>query len=282
MNVKLTLTEQLMYSTIRIECELGGGILSTGTGFLFKFLEDGDSWVPVIVTNKHVVKGAINGSFRFTLSDENGNPLNNNHHIFKFNNFESLWIMHPDPQVDLCIMPIAPIVTLAYDKGVKLFFVTLDKSIIPSQEEINELTAMEEIVMIGYPNGIWDSVNNLPIFRKGITATHPRINYEGKDEFMIDAACFPGSSGSPVVLLNIGSYPMRNGGIGVGSRLMLLGVLYAGPQHTATGEIKVMNIPVRQEPISISRIPNNLGLVIKSNKLMDFEEILRNMEQKSL
>ncbi len=44
--------------------------------------------------------------------------------------------------------------------------------------------------MIGYPNGIWDEANNMPIIRRGITATHPNFNYNGKPEFMIDAACF--------------------------------------------------------------------------------------------
>ena len=39
MESNLTITEQLMYSTIRIECDLGGGAISTGTGFLFRFLE---------------------------------------------------------------------------------------------------------------------------------------------------------------------------------------------------------------------------------------------------
>ena len=40
MESNLTITEQLMYSTIRIECDLGGGSISTGTGFLFRFLEE--------------------------------------------------------------------------------------------------------------------------------------------------------------------------------------------------------------------------------------------------
>jgi len=56
--------------------------------------------------------------------------------------------------------------------------------------------------MVGYPIGLWDEKNNYPIFRKGITATHPANDYNGKSEFMIDAACFPGSSGSPVYIID--------------------------------------------------------------------------------
>jgi len=72
--------------------------------------------------------------------------------------------------------------------------------------------------MVGYPVGIWDSANNMPVIRRGITATHPGKDYEGKSEFMIDAACFPGSSGSPVFLFNLGSYPQKAGGIVIGTR----------------------------------------------------------------
>ena len=127
--------------------------------------------------------------------------------------------------------------------------------------------------MIGYPNGIWDEINNLPVFRKGITATHPAKNYNGRDEFMIDAACFPGSSGSPVLLYNLGSYARKDGGTVIGTRIKFLGILYAGPQHTATGEIKIVPVPTQNVPVAVSRIPNNLGNVIKSKKLLDFEEI---------
>jgi len=136
------------------------------------------------------------------------------------------------------------------------------------------LMAIEEIVMVGYPNGIWDHVNNPPVFRRGATATHPNTDYCGKKEFMIDAACFPGSSGSPVLLYNFGNYSDRKGNVIIGSRIKLLGVLFAAPQHTATGEIVIANIPTAVKPVAISRIPNNLGLVIKASRLMEFDAVL--------
>ncbi len=44
------ITEQLMFSTIRLEAKNG----SCGTGFFYNF-KTGNNIVPVIVTNKHVV-----------------------------------------------------------------------------------------------------------------------------------------------------------------------------------------------------------------------------------
>ncbi len=57
-----------------------------------------------------------------------------------------------------------------------------------------------------------------------------------------------------------------------GDRLIFLGILYAGPQHNAKGEIEIVDVPVIQKPIAISRIPNNLGLIIKSERLIELEK----------
>ncbi len=281
MPINIPVSDQLTYSTIRIECELQDGNIGTGTGFFFTFTLTDNKSVPAIVTNKHVIEGAKQGKFHFNLADENGQPLKATHTSFIINNFQAAWIPHPDDNVDLCVMPIAPLLSQAEQQGKKIFFITLDKSLILNPDEISELIAFEEVIMIGYPNGIWDSVNNMPIIRKGITATHPNLDYNGKLEFMIDAACFPGSSGSPVYLFNLGGYTTKAGGTVIGgARIKLLGILYAGPQHTATGEIEVINVPTQQKVVAFSRIPNNLGLVIKAQRLLDFDKIFQQLGSK--
>ena len=40
--------------------------------------------------------------------------------------FEKFWRMHPDKNVDLCAMPIAPLINLAKSQGKELFYLTLD------------------------------------------------------------------------------------------------------------------------------------------------------------
>jgi hypothetical protein len=173
-------------------------------------------------------------------------------------------------------MPIAPFVNEANKRGDRLFYISLNKSLIPTNEQLADLSALEEILMIGYPNGIWDYVNNKPILRKGVTATHPNFDYCGKKEIMIDAACFPDSSGSPVFIFNEGGYRDKRGNTYMGaSRVILLGALYAGPQHTAQGDIQIVNVPTGQRPIAISRIPNNLGLVIKAERIIELEQLFK-------
>lgn len=153
----------------------------------------------MIITNKHVVKGFEMGNIFVTVKDDNGNSIDSKHHKINISTgFEESWFFHPDPNVDLCAMPLAEILYTLKAKGIFPFFAPFDDSLIPSEEDLESLTALEDIVMIGYPNGVWDDVNNQPILRKGITATHPNKDYKGRKEFMGDIASFPGSSGSPI------------------------------------------------------------------------------------
>ena len=276
--MNLSASEQITYSTVRIECDYSDGTSGTGTGFFFQFLRDEatGSHVPVVITNKHVINGASKGRLIITKKDVNNQPLDTQHFQVYFDNFEAFWRKHPDANVDLCAMPIAPFLTEASKKGENLFYISLDKSLLPTASQLLDFAALEEILMVGYPNGIWDHVNNKPILRKGVTATHPNVDYCGRKEIMIDAACFPGSSGSPVFVFNEGGYRDKRGNTFMGtSRIILLGVLYAGPQHTAQGDIQIVDVPTSERPVAISRIPNNLGLIIKAERILELENLFR-------
>jgi hypothetical protein len=227
----------------------------------------------VIITNKHVVKESIKGRFVLSLRDANGNLAAGSTKRIELNGFEQRWTPHPDQSVDLCAMPIAELLIEAESQGLKFFFANLDKSLIPSASEIDEMIGLESIVMVGYPNGLWDEHNNLPIFRSGVLATDYKRDWNGRKEFLIDAACFPGSSGSPIMLFDIGSYQSREGFKIGASRIKLLGILYAGPRHTVEGEVQIVYVPTQQRAITVAGIPNNLGIAIKSAQLSAFEGI---------
>lgn len=96
----------------------------------------------------------------------------------------------------------------------------------------------------------------------------------GKKEFLIDMACFPGSSGSPIFFCNESSYTQGNTTF-FGSRCKLLGLLYGGPQHTSTGSVVFENIPTN--PKAIIQIPNNLGVVVKAVRIKELEGFMKDM-----
>ncbi len=270
-------SEELQFSTTRIVTTLADGTTGSGTGFFATLLKNGNSGVPVLVTNKHVVRGATNGFFRLTTQDSKGEPVIGRTYDVDLVDFEKLWIFHPDAEVDLAVMLLGPLLTGAAQIGFTIFYKAPSAEYIAKSEDLSQLSAMEEIVMVGYPIGIWDQKNNLPIFRRGITATHPAFDFNGKPEFMIDCACFPGSSGSPVFLFNTGSYCTKEGATVIGSRLKLLGILHAGPQHTTEGKIVVRDVPTAQTAISVSSSMINLGCVVKAHRLFEFEPIIAAM-----
>lgn len=178
------------------------------------------------------------------------------------------WIAHPDPSVDLCVLPIAFVYNAFGAGGKRLAISLFSADLIPSETDLNALGAIEDVTMIGYPNGLWDYHNNLPIVRRGITATPAYSDYCGNKEFLVDMACCPGSSGSPVLLYNEGTY--RTGdAISLGTRLMLLGILYTAPVRDAEGRIAVADIPR-----VVSQGMLNLGFVIKAERLLEFEALI--------
>lgn len=273
----LNLGEQLLHSTIRLECQNAKGSRSSGTGFNFSFEIDG-SYVPVILTNRHVFEHAVQCDFTYTRADANGRSTAEQGR-FTITDFDKTWIGHPDPSVDLALVPVQPIFEHVTATGFRPFYINLSEQIIATDEMLSRLEAVEDVTMIGYPNGLWDHVNNLPIVRRGITATSAARNYRGKREFLIDAACFPGSSGSPVFIFNNGSYG-TGGGVQVGTRLMLIGILYAGHMHTAVGEIKVVPIPTSMTPVPVSQVPNNLGICIAATRILEFAPLLKDLIDK--
>lgn len=263
----MPLSEELLHTTIRIESKTDRGIC-TGTGFFFNFCIQGDASIPAIVTNKHVVSDAIGGKIVFSLADHEMN-LTGERQAIPIPDFKRAWIFHPDDNVDLCVFPFAPLHHLLDKPNRRLFYKALNQSNLPTQNDIEAFSCIDSITMIGYPNGLWDDRNNLPIVRTGVTATPYKYDYLGEKEFMIDAACFPGSSGSPVFIYNEGAYAAGSN-ICVGSRLFLIGILHAGPLITVEGKIAMSNVPHVESGMMM-----NLGMVIKSERLLDFEPILR-------
>lgn len=146
----MQLSEQLLHTTIRIEASLASGGCSVGTGFFFKFCDDGKTYVPAIVTNRHVVEGAYEYRVIFSRSDENGNLLNINEQL-TMRGSESDWIAHPDESVDLCVLPIGPALNGFIRAGKHLLTIPLSLELLPTDKQIQDMGCMDEVTMVGYP-----------------------------------------------------------------------------------------------------------------------------------
>jgi hypothetical protein len=273
-------SEMLQYATVRLDVERLDGTRSFGTAFHFAFMIDGE-FVPVLVTNKHVLDDAQN--VRFALHAGDGEkPIVGSGLPCAIVDVQPGIIWHPAPDVDLAMIATGATVKLVRSMGAEVFVVHFAVEDLPTADEWqSEFAAVEEILMAGYPIGLADDVNNLPIIRRGITATHPSRDYNGKKEFMIDCACFPGSSGSPIILYNVGPRISRYGEVEMRKRMLLVGILWGGPVHLASGEVRAVPIPTSTADLQVvSRIPTNLGFVLKSDLLLDFLPILKRIVTK--
>ncbi|MBD5447666.1 MAG: trypsin-like peptidase domain-containing protein [Treponema sp.] len=273
--MEMSLSEKLTYSTVLIRCKYADGTIGSGTGFIINLCQNDETrtCVPVIITNNHVVENSIETQFEFCLQDEEGNPIDNK--SFSITYRDNAWIQHPDKAIDLRCLPVANVLRELEKRHVKVFYIPLEVSLIAKTEQLESLSAMEDVIMIGYPTGLSDKYNHKPIIRKGITATHLKKNYQGKKEFLVDIACFPGSSGSPIFILNEGTYHIGND-LYAGSRIVFVGVLYGGPQYSAAGDFVLMNLPNMPQPRSLTQIPMNLGVAIKAELILAFEEKFSN------
>jgi hypothetical protein len=272
----LSLPEQLTLSTVRIECAHRGHGVSTGTGFFCRLLQRDGYSAPVLVTNRHVVAGAQRGRLHLMLADPAGRPAARTHTI-TLDDFQARWLPHPERAVDLCVMPVADLV-LDVQQQTRLTPQMLGSELICTPAELATLSPIEDIIVISYPNGIWDAVNNRPIVRKGITATEPNVDYAGRPEFLIDRGWLPGASGAPVFLWNIGSHTTRAGEVVGRSRVRLLGVLTSSPGQRMAGTLDATRAPAQQESLPFSLASLDIGIVVKARKLLELEPILEAVE----
>lgn len=269
--IQLKQGEMLCTTTIRIETFDADGKEFTGTGFYYSISDSPASpYIPAIITNRHLIEGMSEIKLVLTKADKIGNRIND-HTKYTIANVLDGTIFHPNPDIDLCAITLNPILSDLQDRGVQIHTYYVNKEIIPRTEDLAKLDSIEEILMIGYPNGIWDEYNNMPIVRKGITATHPRINYNNLPEFLIDAACFPGSSGSPIYYLDKSFQTELLNGV-IGHKVFLLGILYAGPETELEG---VINHNPSLKTRAFTPVPINLGHVVRAEKLIDLENEIK-------
>ena len=262
-----TISEQLMFNTVKLVANNG----SSGTGFFYNFKID-SKLIPTIITNKHVVNNNPKEIMTFYLHLQTGDGVSDESHRVTY---ATEWFFHSTK--DLCFCFINPVFEeVKKNTGKNVFYIANDDTIVATPQKLNDLSAVEELVMVGYPIGLWDTKNNFPIFRKGYTASHPAYDFNEEGIGLADMACFPGSSGSPIYILNENGYVGKNGTHYIGrSRVILLGILFAGPQYNAQGDLVVKTIPTQQKIQTTTPIMTNLGYYIKATELKEFENYIK-------
>lgn len=239
-----TIAEKLFFVTCRIEALISGS-WSIATGFFYS-VPTVEGEAEFIVTNRHVVEAASEVRVTFVNAPPVGDGVHVNlgqafrADVPEFQLYQTTF--HPDPEIDVAVIPLPEIRAVVTRNGRHIFGQFTTPAISYGVEAELEIDALEDLVFIGYPNGLYDEVHYLPVLRKGITATPIEVDHNGEPKFLMDAAVFPGSSGSPVFIYNNGSFPTRDGNVVLASRIALVGILAAGPTRAVFGGIENINM----------------------------------------
>lgn len=270
--IKLTtITEQLLFSTVRIETEIG-----TGTGFFFDFILPNQEVISTIITNKHVVQRCNIANFYVHAAAAGTQYYSPSGRFEQVELVIKHWLIpHPNQTIDLCAIVANPLFNNVEKQGIRVFKKPLNENLILTDTQLEELNAVEDILMFGYPNALWDKVNNLPLIRKGITSTHPAIDFCGESITVIDIACFPGSSGSPVLIICKDTDKNKLDKF-IEDSAILLGILAEGPRWDTEGKILDPEIPKNNQLVNIKIAQMmHLGYIIKAKEIKILGEAVK-------
>jgi hypothetical protein len=203
---------QDIFAVSPIRCFKENKEIGQATGFFYYFNS------LYIITNRHVI------------IDENDDyyPDELRLHLHKIDNInqsrifsvplydtsgDKLWLEHPQygGEVDVIALPIDRD-RLNSQYFIKSFGVHDN---IPSNIDIS---IGEDVLVIGYPLGFRDTINNLPIARNATIASVYQVPFEGKPGFLIDSRLHRGTSGSPVSTKPMGIRYTTDGSMNFGGR----------------------------------------------------------------
>jgi Trypsin-like peptidase domain len=205
------LSIDLIQATVQVEQPLGDGTRTVGTGFLVSDpTPDGKPRI-LLVTANHVFRkmpGAI-ATIGFRIENADGSWRYAPEPLKIRDGDKELWIHHPDR--DLAVISISPPPAFA-------------KAAIPEDWLAGDdtfakegLTPGDEMMALGFPEGLSANTAGFPIVRTGRVASYPLSPSAAFPTFLLDFNVFPGNSGGPVYVENTphGSAPAdskTNGG----------------------------------------------------------------------
>jgi hypothetical protein len=248
--------DELFFATVRIEAhpESKPRERIFGTGFFVQRRVQDDLYT-FLVTSHHVIRGAETGIL-YLIEGAHGEahaalyPAECNH-------FQLAWVPHPNPRVDVAVMRVEPLLLQIFEKEGKKFFLRfLPEDQFVTNDDLVAMESIEDVIFVGYPAGVYDHANGLPIARRAITASPMFMDFEGDPAFLIDGAIRGGSSGSPVFVASSGVRMKRDGSV-VGRRTHFVGVLVEmllDPYHRLNNsdERAMLDLGVVYKPLTVS------------------------------
>lgn len=169
---------------------LGRTALSEATGFFWSK----DSRL-FLITNRHVIVDEKQDyypdriQFRVDRGGASGSPLWLQESLYQGDGRPRWKELTPD--VDIAAIEL--------DASVRNHRIaSLSSDLLPPDDLVMDIGS--DALVIGYPLGFYDEVNNLPVIRNAAVASDYGVPFRNQEFFLIDGRLHPGTSGSPVIL----------------------------------------------------------------------------------
>lgn len=283
--------QQLLSTAIRIECEYESNLKITATGFIGSFSHN-QKVLDFLVTNKHVIskeEQKLKKTTFYLPFYSIGIPYDGYNHSAKTSSIETYKVclsgdfinvfQYIEGKEDVCsiylgglIQEILEDIKINRKKAAEAVFQIINfktedaLATGPYQRAITPLsespTLSSQIQMIGYPLGLYDTTNNLPISRIGNLASDPLANYKDKGEYLINIPLYEGSSGSPVFMVK-----EKNDS----KKIFFVGIAYGGPQDNMS---KLLNFKFKEMEKRIDGLSKSINSEISERK--SHQEIIEN------
>ena len=250
--------DQLMFLTTLIKVNQNNGKNWTGTGFYHKF-EKNDFPLYCVISNKHVFNDgdSCEIGIRQCVSEKE-RMFSNKVVNFGIEDYSQFIVNHPDDEIDIACLVLMPDLLEPIIEEEKISIWSTEKSSIASQDRLRDFSLFFNIITVGYPLGIYDDNNNVPIYRKGFTSTSPVLSYRSEKHFFIDIPTFPGCSGSPVFLFDKDHIPKTD--VDNRHRMLLVGII----SQTVNNIIKIDQKTFTEY--------YDLGVAISAETIFDLED----------
>lgn len=253
--------DKLLFATVRIEI-LEGERPGIGSAFILGH-QQGDQVAPFLVTTSHLVAGAEKATLLLTQGKD-GQPRIDRTVTLELADFSRLWFQHPNPEVGLAVAPLAPLLTQLVEAGKPVFHTGFDESLVPIAGQPNEIGAIEDVAVLGYPSGLFDAGRAIPIALRGMTATPFHLDYQKQPAFLVNAPVLPGAGGSPVISVRQ-TVTVENEVPRTMTRLHLLGVLTRISVMDSNGHVSFRPIPGAPVEGTVSAARMSVGYAVRSS-----------------
>lgn len=195
---------ELAFSVAQVECFTKNELIARATGFFYAFDDN-----IYLITNRHVVRdtgaGHLPDKLKLRLHTDASDIRRNGVYVVGLYGWggRRQWLEHPTVDVDVVAIPLD-------SRRLQADFVV--RPFGPQNHLPEEILVQvgEDVLVFGYPLGLYDVAYNLPLVRRGTLASFYPVPFGGRPYFLMECRLHRGCSGSPVLTKAGGLFQTRS------------------------------------------------------------------------